>query len=75
MPPQRVLWFANEDSPAMDSRHGIEHPDLEITRVTDLAETVAEVRSGAVDCVLVSAESRVDREIILEALFCLLYTS
>jgi DNA-binding NtrC family response regulator len=67
MPPQRVLWFANEDSPAMDS-HGTEHPDLEITRVTDLAETLAEVRSGAVDCVLVSAESGADRETILEAL-------
>jgi DNA-binding NtrC family response regulator len=67
MSPQRVLWFANDDSQAVDGRHGLEHPDLEITCVTELAGTLVAVRSGAIDCVLISAESAADRETVLEA--------
>jgi len=68
MSPQRVLWFANEDCPAVNGRHGLEHPDLEITRVTDLAEALVSVRSGTVDCVLISAEAAADRATVLELL-------
>jgi len=68
MPPQRVLWFANEDSDAGDSL-GLDHLDFEITRVTELTQTAVEVRSGSVDCVLVSTESAMDREAALATLF------
>jgi DNA-binding NtrC family response regulator len=67
MSPQRVLWLVNEDSQAVDGRHGLEHPDLEITRVTDLAESLVAVRSGEIDCVLISAESPAERGKALDA--------
>ncbi len=68
MSSQQVLWLTDEDSQAVDGRHGFEHPDLEITRVADLAEALGRVRTGDIDCVLVSAESAADRGTVLEAL-------
>jgi DNA-binding NtrC family response regulator len=69
MPLQRVLWLATEDFQAVDSRRGLEYPDLEIMRVTELADAAAAVRSHAVACVLVWAESAAARGSVLEALF------
>jgi len=67
MSPQRALWLADPDSQT-DNRGLSGHSDLDVTRVTELADVVTAVHAGSVGCVLVSVASAGDRENTLEKL-------
>ncbi len=68
MPAHRVLWLVNEETRSADGR-GLQYQDMEITCVPDLGDAITALRSGTVDCVLVSECSpALRRDAILETL-------
>src|SRR5579872_4452421 len=67
MPLQRVLWLVEANETSVSTSCEPLPPGVGISRVTDLAEALAAVRSGKADCVLISSrpEGR-ERETLLD---------